>query len=260
MPRWHTQERRASGSITVIACICLAGSPLSALADLGSTLSGGAGIDYQTGPNAQSYRGALLFATAQTAPGDLTVVGIRYEDSRLGPGVGALANAGVSLASPIRLRVIALRAMGDRGFDSWRLRAGPELLLRSDATLGAYYLRLHDDSPETFDAAGLEASFPLSPRLSAQAGSSHGRWSSGETTTQGTLAGTFRAGSRVLLLGEVDVGRNVMTTSTTSSSAGGIWSGLPLPGQAGSGGSTTQSQTDRSIASTIQLGVRFLIP
>src|SRR2546428_1787835 len=59
------------------------------------TLSGGAGLDYQTGPHAQSYRSALLFASAERDAGDLTLAAIRYGDSRVGPGIGAFANGGV---------------------------------------------------------------------------------------------------------------------------------------------------------------------
>ena len=37
------------------------------------------------GPDRQSYRGALLFASAEGAPGDLTIAAIRFNDSRVGP-------------------------------------------------------------------------------------------------------------------------------------------------------------------------------
>jgi len=248
MPRRLTQEFLFAGAIALVA------GPAHAAA-----ISGGAGVDYQAGPDAQSYRGALLFGSADLAPGNLTVAAIRYEDSRLGPGIGGFANAGVNIASAFRLRVIGLRTIGDHGFDAWRLRGGPERSVGTDATLGAYYLRLHDDAPENFDAAGFELTVPVLRGLSAQAGASYGRWSGGATTLQATLAGTFRAGARVELLSEIDVGRNVTTTSSPSSS-GGIWSGLPLAKNLGNGGSATGSRTDLRINSAGQLGARFLIP
>ena len=265
MLRRFTQDRLTGSRSVRIALASLAIALVLPPARSGATpaaLSGGAGADYQTGPRSQSYRGALLFASAEATPGDLTVAAIRYDDGRLGAGTGAFANAGLVLSPALRLRVIGLRAFGDSGFDSWRLRAGPELKLHSEWTLGAYYLHLHDDSPESFNAGGLELTVPLSTEFSAQAGTSFGRWTSGETTAQGTLAGTFRAGTRLLFIGEVDVGRNVTTASSPSPSGGGggIVGGI-LPGLGGrGGGSRSQTHTDRSITSTAQVGVRFLIP
>lgn len=247
--------RRLTRNFILASAIALAARPAGAAA-----ISGGAGIDYQAGPRAQSYRGALLFASTEATPGDLTVAAIRYKDSRLGPGVAGFANAGVIVTPAVRLRVLGLRTFGDHGFDAWRLRAGPELDLAPDVTLGAYYLRLHDDAPENFNAAGVDLTFPVLPALSGQVGSSYGRWSGGETTFQGTLAGALRAGARIQFLCEVDVGRNVTTTSTTAPSGGGIWSGLPLTNQLGNGGSGTEPTTDHRITSAAQFGVRFLIP
>ncbi len=245
-----------AGVLAVTVCPC------PAWANLGGALSGGAGIDYQAGPRSQSYRDALLFVSTEGTPGDVTVAAIRYDDSVAGAGTAGFASAGVGIASALKLRVIGLHTFGDHGFDAWRLRAGPELDLASDVTLGAYYVRLHDDSPESFDAGGLEVTIPVTPSLSAQAGTSYGTWSNGATTAQGTLAGTLRAGKSIQLLCEVDVGRNIVTTSSSSSATGGgIVGGLPLPGGLGNGTPAgTQTQTDRSITSTAQLGVRFLIP
>jgi len=262
MPRRPTDRDRPRHRIALASLtISLALGPFPAL---GGSLSGGAGADYQTGPHSQSYRGALLFASADTNPGDFTLAAIRYGDSRLGPGIAAFANAGLSLAPSLHLRIIGLRAFGDGGFDSWRLRAGPELKLRSEATLGGYYLHLHDDAPESFDAGGAELTVPVSTAFSAQAGSSYGQWTSGETTFQGMLGGTFRVGTRLLILGEVDVGRNVTTASSPSPSggAGGIFGGgLPLPGHlGGGGGGSGKTSSSSDVASTAQLGVRFLIP
>jgi len=249
------------GPIALAAgAIALTAVPSSAWASAGVELSWGSGIDYQAGPGSQSYRGALLFASAGAAPGDLTIAAVRYGDSRLGPGTGGLANAGVTLDSALGLRAVGALTRSDQGFGSWRLRAGPEVRLDAGPTFGAYYLRLHDDSPTNLDAAGVELSVPFSQEFSALAGSSFGRWSSGETTAQGTLAGTFRAGDRFLLLCEVDVGRNVTTTSSPSSSGSGILGGLPLAGDLGAGEPGAQAPTDHTITSTAQFGVRFLIP
>jgi len=248
---------RARAAVLVVAfgAIALADHPAAA-----GMLSGGAGIDYQTGPKAQSYRGALLFASADLAPGDLTIAGVRYKDTLAGPGLAGFANAGLSVASALRLRVIGLRSFGDHGFDAWRLRAGPELRIAPNVTLGAYYLRLHDDAPESFGAGGLELSGPVLRNVSGQIGSSYGRWNGGATTVQGTIAGTLRVGAQLSILCEIDAGRNVVTTSTASTSGGGFLGGLPIANDLGNGGPGGESKTDHTITATGQLGARFLVP
>jgi hypothetical protein len=137
---------------------------------------------------------------------------------------------------------------------------GGELRVAPDVTLGAYYLRLHDDAPESFGAAGVELSGPVLRNVSGQIGSFYGRWNGGATTAQGTIAGTLRAGARLQFLCEVDAGRNVVTTSTASTSGGGFLGGLPIANGLGNGGSGAESRTDRTITATGQLGVRFLVP
>jgi len=241
--------------LVLASVIFLAAPPAGA-----GTLSGGAGIDYQTGPEAQSFRSALLFGSAELAHGDCTVAAIRFGDSRAGPGTSGFANAAVRVSSGTRIRVIGLRTIGDGAYRAWRWRAGPELYLTPEVSLGAYYLRAHDNSPGDFDAAGVELSLPVARDLSGQVGSSYGKWNGGETTAQATLAGTWRAGVRVQLLGEVHVGRNVTSTSAAGPSSGGILGGLPIANGLGNGGSSTQSGPDRRVMVTSQVGVRFLIP
>jgi hypothetical protein len=259
MPKRTTDLRFPATAIAYVACAFLFAA-WTAPAVAGGPVSGGVGVDYQTGADSQSYRGALLFGSLEGAPGDLTLAAIRYDDSRTGTGTAAFGNAGVKVVSPFRLRVIGLRAFGEGSFDASRLRAGPELNY-SSATLGAYYLHVHDSSPANLDAGGAEVTVPLSPKFSCQVGAIAGRWSSGASTAQGILGGTLRAGSRLVLLGEVDIGRN----ATTSSGGGGMSGPGPLGGgllgglsgpSAPESGST--SRTD--ITTTAQLGLRFLIP
>ena len=226
-----------------------------------ATFSGGAGADYQTGPEKQSYRGALLFASAEGAPGDLTIAAIRFNDSRVGPGVGAFANAGFGLASQLKLRAIVLRSVGDTDYHAWRWRAGPELRLASELTLGAYYLRIEEVGGSSFGSAGFEVTVPVLPNMAGQVGSSYGKWNGGAAAAQVAIAGTWRAAAHVQLLSEIDVGRNVITTSTTSHSGGGPLGGLPIVNGVGKGGSRkTEPRSDSSLTAAGQIGIRFLVP
>src|SRR5712671_3062892 len=150
--------------------------------------------------------------TVSGGAGDLTLAAIRFGDSRLGPGFGAFANAGVAVAPSLRVRGIGLRTIGDATYRAWRWRLGPELRLASSATLGAYYLRLTDNAGARFGSVGAEWGAPLGSDVTGQIGSSYGTWNGGATTAQATISGTWHAATRVLLLGEIDVGRNLATT------------------------------------------------
>ena len=222
------------------------------------TLTGGAGLDYQTGPETQSYRSALLFGFAEGTAGDLTLAGIRYGDSRLGPGLGLFANGSVLLGGRLRARAVGLRAIGDDAYRAWRWRLGPELALPSDRVLGAYYLRLTNNAGEAFGSVGVEMSSPITPTVTGQIGSSYGRWNGDATTTQGSLSGIWRPIRHVLVLAEFDVGRNLATTSAAGTSGGGGLGGL-LPGGLGGGhGAGSTSQTTREVSEAAQIGVRYL--
>jgi len=126
-----TGGRSRTKNLAPIAMIFLAFPPFAIPAGA-VTLSSGGGVDYQTGPDAQSYRGLLLFATAAATKGDVTAAIIRYDESRLGPGTGILANAGIALARSLALRAHALRSIEDQGQGAWRYRLGPELTLSRD--------------------------------------------------------------------------------------------------------------------------------
>ena len=150
-----TGGRSRTKNLAPIAMIFLAFPPFAIPAGA-VTLSSGGGVDYQTGPDAQSYRGLLLFATAAATKGDLTAAIIRYDESRLGPGTGIFANAGIALARSLALRARALRSIEDQGQGAWRYRLGPELTLSRDVVLGACYLRLHDNARESFNGGGYQ--------------------------------------------------------------------------------------------------------
>jgi len=227
-----------------------------------ATFTGGAGSDYQTGPKAQSYRSALLFGSAETEQGDLTLAGIRYSDSRLGPGIGLFANGSAAVTPRVRVRVVGLRTIGDEAYRAWRWRLGPEFKLGSDVSLGTYYLRLTDNAGGSFGSAGMELTGPVARNVTGQIGSSYGKWNGDATTAQGSLSGIWHPVGRILFLAELDVGRNLTTTSVAGPGAGGgALGGLPLPGGIGNGNGPGQGQTETAseVAAAGQIGIRFLI-
>lgn len=249
------RRRIARSALPVAAALILLFPVTSTRA---GTLTGGAGFDYQTGPGAQSYRGALLFGYAEGATWDATLAGIRYGDSRVGPGIGIFANASAPLGPRLRARAVALRAIGDDSYRAWRWRLGPELRLPSDRVLGAYYLRLTNTIDEDFGSVGVEFQSPITTNVTGQLGSSYGEWTGGATSAQASLSGFWRPATHVLLLAEFDVGRNLVTTSTAGPSGGGALGGLPiLGGGHGRGGMETTTSSD--ITGAGQIGIRFLL-
>jgi len=265
MTRWSRHRLAPRFLAPVVAALTVATLALGGALPLAgaATLSGGAGVDYSAGPNSQSYRGALLFGAASGARADLTLAGIRYDQSVTGEGYGAFASAGLKLYSTLKVRGTGVRLIGDEDLRAWRLRAGPEWSLSPSVTLGAAYLHYIDGGSTSFRGGSVEATVPLRTGLSGQVGSSYGTWEGGATTAEGILGASWQAAPRIQLLCEVDVGRNVITTSSTTS-AGGLGSGgmlgnLPIVGQ-GSGGGSTQSTTEHSTSATGQIGMRFSIP
>lgn len=239
-------------------CVTVAALTLTTPAHAGA-LTGGAGLDYQSGPSTQSYRSALLFGYAEGAAWDLTLAGIRYGDSRLGPGVGLFANGSVPVASRVRARAIGLRAVGDDSYRAWRWRLGPELRLPADRVLGAYYLRLTNSLGERFGSVGVEMTSPIAANVTGQIGSSYGTWTGGANSTQASLSGTWHPLGRLLLIAEFDVGRNLATTSTSGSAGGGGLGGLPILGGVGQGHGPAESQTSSDVTEAGQIGIRFLL-
>jgi len=178
-------------------------------------------------------------------PGDLTIAAIRFNDSRVGPGVGAFANAGLGLASQPKLRAIVLRSVGDTDYHAWRWRAGPEVRLASELTLGAYYLRIEEDG-SSFGSAGFEVTVPVRPNMAGQVGSSYGKWNGGANRGSGRRSQARGArAAHVQLLSEIDVGATSSRRSTTSHSGGGPLGGLPIVNGVGKGGSRRNGAAER---------------
>jgi hypothetical protein len=262
MTRWSGHRVAPRLLAPVVAALTVATLALGGALPLAgaASLSGGAGVDYSAGPDTQSYRGALLYGAASSSMGDLTLAGIRYDQSVTGEGFGAFASAGLKLGPTLKFRGTGVRLIGDEDLRAWRLRAGPEWSLSPKVTLGAAYLHYIDGGSTSFQGGSVEATVPLRTSLSGQVGSSYGTWEGGATTAQGILGASWQAAPRIQLLCEVDVGRNVITTSSTSSGGqvgGGVLGNLPIVGQ---GGGSTQSTTEHSTSATGQIGMRFSIP
>ena len=221
-------------------------------------VSGGVGVDRQAGPDGQDYTAGLLFGTANLAVADLTLAAIRYDDSRTGYGNALFANAGLLVPGFAKIRAIGTRSFGDSGYRAWKLRAGPEWSLHL-LTLGVYGLHQEDNASSTLNAAGAEVGTSIVPSLAAQVGGLVGKREGGASASQATCSVSWSAMPPVQLVGELDVGRSVVS-STTSASGGGLLRQLPPGGLGAGGGPGERTSTESSMETVGLLGVRFSIP
>jgi hypothetical protein len=224
-----------------------------------AALSCGLGFDRLSGSNERTVESVLAFTSIEASPGDFTVAAARYDDTRIGRGYVGFLNVGVAVRSNIRLRAIASRSHGDGEYAAWRLRAGPEVRLNSGVTIAAYHMHLGDTSPASVNALGAEVTKPLKPTLLGQIGGSWVRQQGAPAAVQGLVAMSWRISRHVQLQSEMNVGRSVVTTTTSSPSGSGPMD-LPVVHQLGSTPSTTDQSTEKRFEVVGLLGVRLLIP
>lgn len=223
-----------------------------------SPLSAGAGVDRQAGPGHQTYTAGLLFGTVSVPLADATLALIRYDDSVTGYGNALFANAGVGVPGLARIRAIGARSFGDGGYRAWKLRAGPEWSLGL-VTAGVYGLHQEDNVSARLNAVGVEVGTSVVPGLALQAGGMAGKREGDANASQASGSFVWGALSHVQILGELDVGRGV-ASSTTSTSGGGPLHRLSLAGGLGAGSPGERTVTDTRVETVGLLGVRFLIP
>lgn len=256
----RSSRRSRIGGARGIAGALLAHLALAALASppvIAAPLSGGAGLDYSSGPHGKTTKSVLGFLTLGLGRGDATIAGARYDDSEVGNGVSGTANVGVPVAKTMFVRAIGTRFLGDETYRAWRLKTGPQFVLPGGQTLGLYYVHFEDNAAATSTSVAGELKIPMGESLSAQAGAIYGALPDGLTNYQASFGLNWLVAKHLLFVSELGAGENVTTIST---STGGVGVGLDHGGSGmrarQSGGSSTQSQ----FAATAYLGFRALIP
>jgi hypothetical protein len=222
----------------------------------------GVGYDYQSGPNGQNWRGALGFVSCAPLGSELTVAAVRYEDSNVGPGFSGFANAGVPVLSGTRLRVVGVRAVGDGSYRSYRVRFGPELPVMGRGTVGVFFSHFEDNEHSRLNAFGSEVGVSIARPLAGTGGISYGTWETGLASFQANAGLVWAPAGKIQILGDVSLGRNVLTVAGTSPGGGGRLGRLPVVGDlvgGGGRGTTTTTQEDK-VGATGTVGFRILIP
>lgn len=244
--------RSGLGALVSILLIAVA-RPSSA------ALSGGAGYDYQGGPNGLAWSAPLAFGTLSGASGDATLAGYRYHSSDTGWGWTGLANVGVAFSPSAGGRVIGTRAIGDQDYRAWRLQAGPTFHLREGRSLFAYVAHFEDNETSHLNQLGAEVAIPLSPVVSGLAGGALGKWQDDVSSAQGILGLTWSGPKVLQLFGQVMFGKNIASASTLTTQGG---AGAPLASRSHGRGAGGSSETTSSAGAEAAgfLGIRVLVP
>lgn len=214
----------------------------------------GGGYDYSSGPADQITRSALAFGNVGLGPaGNLTVAGLRYDDSRIGEGVGIVGGLGV----PVPLGALQLwgyRYIGDEAFRAWRIKTGPRIAIPGGSSLDLFYAHYEDNADAKTDGGIAELGVPVKPGLTGRANAALGFAPAEPRSAQAGLGVTWAPVRFVELLGDVGLARNGTLTGTSFPARRSL---LPLVGGGSPGGSST---VESDIESTWQVGIRVTFP
>lgn len=209
-----------------------------------------AGFDVASAGADASTRAALLGGIAQLGGFEVTLIGLRFDDRRVGAGSGATVGLGIPLAPATSLQVQGSRFLGDQDYRAWRTRVGPRLGLGGAVAWIAWG---HDQIPdESWDGGVLDASVPLIAGLAARLNGAAGRTSQGVVTAAGSGGLAWSALPHLLLFGDVGRSRNGGGVTMTSTPP-------RLLGLLG-GGSTSSEPHPDVLSTTFQLGARVTLP
>ncbi len=210
-----------------------------------------AGADYVSTAPDQSTRDVLLGGIAQLGGFEATLVGLRFDDRRLGAGSGVTAGLGLPVAPLTSLQLQASRFAGDGDYSAWRTRVGPRLGLPGGSA--AWVAWAHEEAPGIrWDGGVLEATAPLFAGLSLRANAAAGRTSDDVVSAAGSGGIAWTGLHHLQLIGELGRARNGGGITTTP--------GPPaLLGLLGGGPGSSQPNPD-VITTTVLLGARVSLP
>jgi hypothetical protein len=227
------------GSIRIVALltgVALLSAGVPALA-----ASVGLGGDYYTGPSGVSVRDVLAFGDTRLGRTTLTGVVSRYSSSQTGPGTGLALATGFPISPKTSFQVTGSRSLGDHGFRATRLQLGPVFPIGAGRTLGVSYTRAYDSVGPSTKGIITEAVLPATASFIALARGGLASVEGGGTNLQGSVGALWSPASRMILLGEVTLGRDA--------------TGLPGGGIAVSGSSSQQYVSGPALL----IGLRYVI-
>jgi hypothetical protein len=211
-----------------IATLLTAAALASSAAGNALAASAGLGADYYTGPSGLSVRDLVAYGETGWGKTTLTAVGSRYSSSQTGPGTGATLAASFPLSPQTSFLILGGRSFGDHGYRASRLQLGPVIPIGGGRTLGVSYVRAEDNVGPSTKGITAEAVFPTTASFIALARGALASVEGGGTNLQGSAGFLWSPVSRVVLLGELALGRDATTFPGGGASSGGV--GITGPG------------------------------
>ena len=216
------------------------------------------GFDHYEGASGQSTNGALGAAVLSAGGGDLTLAGVRFDDSDAGQGYSFTGGLGLPVAPLMMLRVIGTRFIGEQDLRAWRAKVGPQFSLPGGRILTISYSHYRNHLGARSNAGIAEATTPLVTRLSGRASASYATTPQAPVL-QGSAGLGWNVAPHLELTGEAGLVSSEAGAAAPGSPGGGPLGGLPLigGGNTGTGGTT---ETTRMTYGTLSLGVRVTWP
>ncbi len=216
------------------------------------------GFDHYAGPLGQTTNGVVGAVVLAAGGGDVTLAGVRYDDSYIGRGYSLTGGGGLPLAPACLLRITGTRFIGDESFRAWRAKVGPQLSLPGGRTLMLSYAHYRDDLGVRSNGAIAEAATPLVAGLTGKASASYATARQGPGALQGSLGLGWNIVRHLELSGEVGLARNAAGASGQPFPGSGPLDGLGLLG--GGSGTSGGTGTAREVEGTVLLGMRVTLP
>lgn len=246
-------RRRAARTTAVAALAMLAlAAPITA-----APVTAVGGFDHYAGAAGRTTRGWLGAVVFAAAGGDLTLAGVRFDDSVAGEGTSVTAGLGAPVAPMLMLRAAGTRFIGDGDLRAWRVKVGPQFSLPGGRSLTVSYAYYRDHLGARSNAGIAEAAVPLVARLAGRAGASIAAAPGGAPALQGSAGLNWTLAPHFELSGEAGVVSSQAGGVAPGSPGGGPLGGLPLIGGGGNGSTT---ETARSTYGTLSLGARVTWP
>lgn len=243
---------RLASRAGMLAALAFA-SPLAA-----APITAVGGFDHYAGASGQTTNGWLGAVVFAAAGGDLTLAGVRFDDSVAGTGTSVTGGVGLPIAPMMMLRAAGTRFVGDGDLRAWRFKIGPQFSLSGGRSVTVSYAYYRDHLGARSNAGIAEAGVPLVARLAGRAGASIAAAPGGAPVLQGSAGLAWTVAPHVELSGEAGMVNSEAGAVAPGSPGGGPLGGLPLIGGGGGSGGTTE--TTRSTYGTLSLGVRVTWP
>ncbi len=213
------------------------------------------GFDHYAGASGQTTNGVLGAVVLGAAGGDLTLAGVRFDDSAAGRGYSLTGGIGLPVSPLMMLRVTGTRFIGDAELRAWRAKIGPQFSLPGGRALTLSYSHYRNHLGARSNAGIAEATLPLVARLSGRASASYAAALQGAPVLQGSAGLGWNVAPHLELSGEAGLVSGEAGAAAPGSPGGGPLGGLPLLGGGSSSGEST-----RITYGTLSLGVRVSWP